>query len=95
MGFSRLSTPHHERIVRNNNMDIDNNNKPSSELSYETLQEKEIYLSKVTETQTNTRPPHDNLIVDNPFQCDSGNHPTSTPPQGSTIHNNENLFINI
>jgi len=95
IGFLRSSTSYHERMVRNNDMDIDNNNKPSPELFYETLQEKEIHLSKTTEAQTNTRPPHDNLIVDNPPQCDSGNHPISTPPQGSTTHNNENIFINI
>ena len=76
-------------------MDIDNNNKPSPKMSYETLQEKEIHLSIATETQTNTRPPYDNLIVNNPPQRDSGNYPTSTPPQGSTIHNDENPFINI
>ena len=53
-----------------------------------------------TETQTNTRPPHNNLIVDNHPQCDFGNHPTLTSPQGSTTHNDENYndensFINI
>jgi len=95
MGFSRSPTPYHERMVRNNDMDINNNNKPSPELSYKTLQEKEIHLSMVTEIQTNTRPPHDNLIVNNPPQCDFGNHPTLTPPQGSTTHNDENPFINI
>jgi len=95
MGFSRSPTPYHERMVRNNDMDINNNNKSSPELSYETLQEKEIYLSMVTETQTNTRPPYDNLIVDNPPQCDSGNHPTLTSPQGLTAYNDENPFINI
>ena len=95
MGFLRSSTSYHERMVRNNDMDINNNNKPSPKLLYKILQEKEIHLSKATETQTNIRPSHDNLIVDNPPQCDSGNHSTLTPPQGSTTHNNENLFINI
>ena len=95
MGFLRLSTSYYERMVRNNDMDINNNNKSSPELFYETLQEKEIHLGMATETQTNTRPPHNNLIVDNPPQCDSGNHPTSTSPQGSTTHNDENPFINI
>jgi len=90
MGFSRSPTPYHERMVRNNNMDINNNNKPSPELSHETLQEKEIHLSMATETQTNTRPSHDNLP-----QYDSGNHLILTPPQGSTTHNDENPFINI
>jgi len=71
-------------------MDINNNNKPFPELPYETLQEKEICFGIATETQTNTRPPHDNLP-----QYDSGNYPVSTPPQGSTMHNNENPFINI
>jgi len=66
MGFLRLSTSYYERMVRNNDMDINNNNKSSPELFYETLQEKEIHLGMATETQTNTRPPHNNLIVDNP-----------------------------
>jgi len=87
--FSRSPTPYYERMVRNNDMDI-NNNKPSPELSYKILQEKEIHLGKATETQTNTRPSHNN-----PPQHDSGNHPTLTPPQGSTIYNDENPFINI
>jgi len=93
--FLRLPTPYHERMVRNNDMDINNNNKPSSKLSYKILQEKEIHFGKATETQTNTRPPHDNLIVNNPLQHDSGNYPTLTPPQGSTMYNDENPFINI
>ena len=95
MGFSRSPTPYYERMVRNNDMDIDNNNKPSPELSYETLQEKEICFSMVTEIQTNTRPPYDNLIVNNPPQYDSSNYSTLTSPQGSTMYNDENLFINI
>ena len=95
MGFSKSPTPYHKRMVRNNDMDIDNNNKPSPELSYETLQEKEICLGMAAETQTNIRPPHDNLIVNNPSQCDSDNHLTLTFPQGSTMHNDENPFINI
>ena len=71
---------YHEKIERNNRIDIDDNNNFSSELFYETLQEKEIYLGKATETQTNTRLPHNNLIVNTLSQHDSGNHPTSTPP---------------
>jgi len=37
MGFLRLSTSYYERMVRNNDMDINNNNKSSPELFYETL----------------------------------------------------------
>ena len=82
-------------MEKNNDMDIDNNGNTSPELSYETLQEKELWLDKVTKDKTNTRPPCVILNVDAPAQCVNSNHPTSTILQGSTTQSNESIFINI
>ena len=49
----------------------------------------------MTENNTNTRPPYVNLNVSAPAQRVSGNNPISPPFQGSTMHNDENAFINI
>ena len=76
-------------------MDINDSSNLSFELSYKTLQEKEIWLGKVTEKQTNIRLSHVNLNVNTPAQCVSGNHPTSNPSHGSIVYNDENAFINI
>ena len=95
MVSSMSSVPYHEKMERNNGMDIDDNNNFSPELSYKTPQEEEIHLGKATEKHTNTRPPHNNLTVNTPSQCVSGKHSTSTPPQDPTAHNDENAFINI
>ena len=95
MVSSTSSTPYHKRMEKNNEMDIDDNINASPELSYKTPQEKEICLGKATENQTNTRPPHVNLTDNTLDQHVSGKHPTSTSPQGSTVHNDENTFINI
>ena len=89
------STPYHERIEQNNKIEVNNNNNSFLELFYETLQEKEILLNKVTKTQNNTNSPHTKFNMNMPPSYDSGNHPISTLSQGSTSHNNENAFINI
>ena len=78
MVSSMSSTPYYEKMEKNNKMDIDNNINASTELSYETPQEKEICLGKATENQTNTRPPYVNLTDNTIDQCVSGKHPTST-----------------
>ena len=82
-------------MEKNNEMDINEDSNSSSELFYKIHQEKELWLHKVTENNTNTRPSHVNLNVNVPAQHISGNNPTSPPPQGSTTHNDENAFINI
>jgi len=41
------------------------------------------------------RTTHTNLTVDTCSQHDSGNHPTLTLSYGSTLHNDESVFINI
>ena len=95
MVSSTSSSPYHERMKKNNKMDINEDSNSSSELSYKTCQEKELWLGKVTENNTNTRPPYVNLNVSAPAQRVSGNNPISPPSQGSTMHNDENAFINI
>ena len=82
-------------MEKNNKIDIDDNINASTELSYETPQEKEICLGKATENQTNIRPPHASLTDNTTDQYVSEKHPTSTSPQGSTAYNDENAFINI
>ena len=85
MVSSTSSIPYHEKMEKNNGMEIDNNDNTSQELFYETLQEKEIRLGKVTGNNSNTRTPHGNLNINIPVQCVPENNPTSPPPQGSTV----------
>ena len=55
------STSYHERMERNNDMDINDSSNTFSELSYETPQEKEIHLRQVAENQEDMLPSQDNL----------------------------------
>ena len=71
------------------------NKDPSLELSYETTQEKTLYLGKAAENQMNMRPMQVNLTSSTCPQCDSANHPNLTPSCGSTVQNKESIFINI
>ena len=81
-------------MEKNNDMDVNEDENSFPELFYRTLQEKECQLGKVTENNTNTRSPHDNLNVDTLTQHAFNNNPTSPPPQDSSANNNENMFIN-
>ena len=95
MVSSISSTLYHEKMEKNNDMEIDGNDNTSQDLSYKTLQEKEIQLDKVTGNNTNTRTPHGNLNADIPAQHVHGNNATSLSPQGFTAQSDENTFINI
>jgi len=95
MVSSTSSIPYYEKMEKNNGMEIDDNDNASQELSYETLQEKEIRLGKATSNNSNARTPHGNLNADTPAQRVPENNPTSPPPQGSTAQSDENTFINI
>ena len=95
MSSTASSTIYHERMEKNNDMDVNEDENSFPELFYRTLQEKECQLGKVTENNTNTRSPHDNLNVDTLTQHAFNNNPTSPPPQDSSANNNENMFINI
>ena len=97
MSSTKSSVAYHERMEQNNSMDVDNppNKDPSLELPYETTQEKTLYLSKAAENQTNMKPMQVNLTSNTCPQCDSANHPNSTPSHGSTVQNEESTFINI
>ena len=95
MSSPASSDIYHERMEKNNEMDVDEDENSFPELSYKTPQEKELQLGKATKNNTNTRPPRGNLNVDAPTQHAFNNNPTSPPPQGSTVNNDENVFINI
>ena len=95
MSPATSSTIYHERMEKNNDMDVDEDDNSCPELSYKTLQEKEHQLGKVTENNSNNRSPRGNLNVDAPTQRVSNNNPTSPPPQGTSANNDENVFINI
>ena len=79
MVSSTSSIPYHKKMEKNKSIVIDDNDNASQELSYKTLQEKEIQLGKMTGNNSNTRTPHGNLNVDTPAQCVSENNPTSLP----------------
>ena len=49
MSSMTSSEPYHERMAQNNDMDIDDINNTSPELSYKTSQEKAIHLSMAAE----------------------------------------------
>jgi len=95
MSSTASSTIYHEKIEKNNDMDVNEDKNSFSELSYKTPQEKEHQLGKATENNTNTRSPHGNLNVDTLTQHAFNNNLTSPPPQGSSANNDENMFINI
>ena len=95
MSSAASSTIYHERMEKNNDMDVDEDKNFFPELSYKTPQEKECQLDKVTENNTNTRSPCGNLNVDVPTQHVLNNNPTSPPPQSSSVINDKNMFINI
>ena len=95
MSSTASSTIYHERMEKNNDMDVDEDGNSFPELSYKTPQEKERQLGKVTKNNTNTRSPCGNLNVDALTQHAFNNNPISPPPQGSFVNNDENVFINI
>ena len=77
---------------------MDINNSPKNlfpELSYETTQEKVTCLSMVTENQMNIRPTQVNLAPNSYPQHGSENHPNTTSSYGSTMQDEESIFINI
>ena len=86
-------------MEQNNSMDVDevdqSNNNSSPGLSYDNTQKKNLHLSKIAETQTNTRTTYANLTVDTCPQHDFGNHPILTLSYGLTSYNDESAFINI
>jgi len=82
MSSTISAKPYHERMTRNNDMDVDgddNNKDTSPGLSYETSQEKVICLSMAAEKQADTLPLKGNLTNDSSSQCVPDKHPTSTP----------------
>ena len=95
MSSTAFSAIYYERMEKNNDMDINEDENFFPELSYNTPQEKERKLGKATENNTNTRSPYSNLNVDALTQHAFNNNPTSPPPQGSSANNDKNMFINI
>ena len=95
MSSTASSTIYHERMEKNNDMDVNEDENSFPELSYKTPQEKERQLGKATENNTNIRSPRGNLNVNAPTQHALNNNPTSPPPQGSSAINDKNVFINI
>jgi len=96
---TKPSILYHKRMEQNNSMDVDevdqSNNNSSSGLSYDNTQKKNLHLSKIAETRTNTRTTYANLTVDTCPQHDFGNHPILTLPYSLTSYNDESAFINI
>jgi len=64
MSSATSSTIYHERMEKNNDIDIDEDDNSCPELSYKTSQEKEHQLGKVTKNNSNNRSPHGNLNID-------------------------------
>ena len=95
MVSSMSSVSYHEKMEKNNDMEIDNNGNTSPELSYKTLQEKALWLGKATKDKTNTRPSRGILSINVPIQHVNGNNLTSTNLQGFTIQSDKSMFINI
>ena len=89
------STIYHERMEKNNDMDVNKDDNSCPELSYKTSQEKKHQLGKATENNFNNRSPCGNLNVDAPTQHVSNNNPTLLPSQETSANNDENVFINI
>jgi len=92
MAFSR---PYHEKMEQNNNMDVDDDNKALSELSYEATQERDICLRMVAENYEDMLPSQGKLTNNNHLQHVLEMNTKSTPTQGSTAQNEESTFINI
>jgi len=92
MAFSR---PYHEKMEQNNNMNVDDDNKALSELSYEATQERDICLRMVAENYEDILPSQGKLTNNNHLQHVPEMNTKSTPTQGSTAQNEESTFINI
>jgi len=82
-------------MEKNNNMDIDKDDNSCPELFYKTPQEKEHQLGKVTKNNSNNRSSRGNLNVDALTQRVSNNNLILPPLQGTSVNNDENMFINI
>jgi len=68
MSSTCSSVSYYERVTMNNGMDIDSDPPTDfSALSYEEEQEKELFLRKVAEITTNTRPPPFREIMEATF----------------------------
>jgi len=93
MSSTKSSVVYHERMEKNNDMDINKNVSPG--LSYETPQEQTIHLSMAAQNQANMLSMQNNLTHNNSSQHVPGEYPTSISPQGSTTQNVESTFINI
>ena len=61
MSSARSSVVYHERIVHNNLKDNDDPMDSTSELSYETEQERAFHISKVAKQQEHTRTKNRNI----------------------------------
>ena len=61
VSLTSSSIPYYKKMERNNNIDINNNNNVSPELSYKTSQKKEICLRSAAKNQDNMLPSQDNL----------------------------------
>jgi len=81
MAFSRL---YHEKMEQNNNMDVDDDNKAPSELSYEATQERYIRLRMVAENYEDMFPLQGKLTNNNHLQHVLEMNTKSTPTRGST-----------
>ena len=92
MAFSR---PYHEKMEQNNNMDVNDDNKAPSELSYEATQERDICLRMVAENYEDMLPSQGKLTNNNHLQHVPEMNTKSTPIWGSTTQNEESTFINI
>ena len=98
MFLTNSAKPYHEKIARNNDMDVNNVKSikdTSLELSYESPQEKEICFSTVAEKQADTLLLKGNLTNTSSPQCVPDKHSASTPTWGLTAQNINSTFINI
>ena len=92
MAFSRL---YHEKMEQNNDMDVNDDNKAPSELSYEATQERDICLRMVAKNYKDMLPSQGKLTNNNYLQHVLEMNTKSTPTCGSTAQNEESTFINI
>jgi len=89
------SVPYHERVTINNGMDIDFNPPTDfSALFYEKKQEKELYLRKVAETTTNTRP-QGRINEAFSIQGNHGDHVPNDRTRGQALGDDNDNIINI
>ena len=86
---------YHEKMEQNNNMDVNDDNKAPSELSYEATQERDICLRMVAENYEDMLPSQGKLTNNNHLQHVPEMNTKSTPIWGSTTQNEESTFINI